>query len=111
MDAQVTDTPASSSCSGGLAPDLGTCERGLYWADCGGSGPESVLGCSEGNGACWWFIGGERLCEDARSPDGRLLGLTGTVRLNQLPTLEAITSLHGEAELTRSDGLAIHVTF
>jgi hypothetical protein len=48
--------PDDAGC-GSLRPSLASCFRGLYWADCGGSG-DPALACSELDGSCLWFTHG-----------------------------------------------------
>lgn len=54
---------ASFAAALGCAPvddrmPLEDCERGRYWADCGGDA-EPVIGCDQETGECRWFRGGE----------------------------------------------------
>jgi hypothetical protein len=62
-DARVDDVPVDVGTDAGCdeLPALETCDYGLYWADCGGSGPPRAA-CDLATGACRWFEGGVVPC-------------------------------------------------
>lgn len=49
-------TRALDECPG-ERPTIADCYVGEFFADCGGTGDEPVLGCND-QGRCWWFTGG-----------------------------------------------------
>lgn len=49
------DGPRASAACGGAAPLVAECERGVFFADCGGTS-EPRFGCSDS--LCLWFVGG-----------------------------------------------------
>jgi hypothetical protein len=53
------DISTDAACDG--PPVLDTCEYGLYWADCGGTGPPRAA-CDRITGECRWFEGGVVPC-------------------------------------------------
>lgn len=54
LDASSDGSSTSTACAGPRPTSVDQCERGLYFADCGGTGGP-VLGCAEATGRCAWY--------------------------------------------------------
>lgn len=54
LDASIDGSSTSTACGGPRPISIDECERGLYFADCGGTGGP-VLGCVETTGRCAWY--------------------------------------------------------
>lgn len=48
----------ATGCGEGAGPPIDACDRGVGWADCGGSDAAPVLACSRESPGCFWFAGG-----------------------------------------------------